>query len=138
VIIGTSAVKNEEFIKQAVEKYGRRIVVGIDAKDSMVAIEGWEEVSEFTAIDFAKRMESLGVSAFVYTDIATDGTLKGPNVEAMAQMAAAVKADVIASGGIGNIEHVKSLIPTGVEGVIIGRALYADTLKLGEAIKIGK
>ena len=138
VIIGTSAVKNEEFIKQAVEKYGRRIVVGIDAKDSMVAIEGWEEVSEFTAIDFAKRMESLGVSAFVYTDIATDGTLKGPNVEAMAQMATAVKADVIASGGIGNIEHVKSLIPTGVEGVIIGRALYADTLKLGEAIKIGK
>ena len=83
-------------------------------------------------------MESLGIGAFVYTDIATDGTLKGPNTAAMQEMAAAVKADVIASGGIGNISHVEELLPTGVEGVIIGRALYAGTVDLAEAIKTGK
>ena len=138
VIIGTSAVRDADFVKRAVERYGDKIVIGIDAKDSMVAIEGWEEVSDFTAVEFAKRMEALGVASFVYTDIATDGTLKGPNVEAMSEMAAAVSANVIASGGIGNLEHVKSLVPTGVEGVIIGKALYANTLDLAEAIEAGR
>ncbi len=138
VIIGTSAVRDEEFIKRATDKYGDKIVVGIDAKNSMVAIEGWEEVSDFTAVDFAKKMVALGVGAFVYTDIATDGTLKGPNVKAMSEMASQINADVIASGGIGNIEHIKSLSPTGVEGVIIGRALYDKTVSLAEAIEIVK
>lgn len=138
VIIGTSAVNDAEFVKRAADKYADKIVIGIDAKNSMVAVEGWEKVSDFTAVEFAKKMESLGIGAFVYTDIATDGTLKGPNTAAMQEMAASVNADVIASGGIGNISHIEELLPTGVEGVITGRALYAGTLDLAEAIKIGK
>lgn len=138
VIIGTSAVKDSEFVKRAADKYADKIVVGIDARDSMVAIEGWEKLSEFKAVEFAEKMEALGISAFVYTDISTDGTLKGPNTEAMREMAAAVGANVIASGGVGNAEHIRMLASTGVEGVIVGRALYADTLQLPEAIRIGK
>lgn len=138
VIIGTKAVSDAEFVKRAVDRYGDKIVIGIDAKDSMVAIEGWEAVSEFTAIEFAKKMEALGVCNIVYTDIATDGTLKGSNVSAMQEMASAVSMNVIASGGIGAPEHIRALSPTGVEGVIIGRALYTGAVTLEEAIKIGK
>lgn len=138
VIIGTKAVSNPDFVKEAIKKYGDKIVIGIDAKDGMVAIEGWEKTSNFTAIEFAKKMVSFGVKTIVYTDIATDGTLKGPNVEAMREMASKVDADVIASGGIGNIEHILSLRGTGVEGVIVGRALYTDNIDLSEAIKLAK
>ena len=97
VIIGTKAVTDAEFVKRAVDKYREKIVIGIDAKDSMVAIEGWEQVSDFTAVEFAKKMEAIGVQTIVYTDIATDGTLAGPNVAAMEEMAKSVKLDVIAS-----------------------------------------
>ncbi len=135
VIIGTKAVGDPEFIMRAVDKYKEKIVIGIDAKDGYVAISGWEEISEFKAVDFAKKMENIGVCTIVYTDIATDGTQKGSNVEAMEEMARSVKADIIASGGIGNIEHIKELIPTGVEGVIVGRALYTGSVELKEAIK---
>lgn len=138
VIIGTKAVSDSEFVKRAVDAYGRRIVIGIDAKDGMVAIEGWEKTSEFTAVEFAKKMVSLGVGTIVYTDIATDGTLAGPNVAAMAEMAGAAGADIIASGGVGSLEHIKSLAPTGVEGVIVGKALYTDKVNLAEAIKAVK
>ncbi len=138
VIIGTSAVRDAEFVRAAVEKYGEKIVIGIDAKDGMVAVEGWEEVSEFGAVEFAKKMEALGVKTIIYTDIATDGTLAGPNVEAMREMAESVSMDVIASGGIGNIEHIKALIPTGVEGVIVGKALYTDNVDLAEAVSLCK
>jgi len=135
VIIGTKAVADSEFVKRAIDKYKEKIVIGIDAKDSMVAIDGWEKVSTYTAIDFAKKMCEIGASAIVYTDIATDGTLAGPNVAAMQEMAQAVPADIIASGGIGNIEHIESLLPTGVEGVIIGRALYTGDVNLEEALE---
>lgn len=138
VIIGTSAVKNREFVRDAVSEYGNRIVIGIDAKDSMVAISGWEEVSNFKAVDFAKEMESLGVSTVVYTDIATDGTLSGPNVAAMEEMVKNTKLDVIASGGVGDISHIAALTQTGVEGAIVGKALYTGNLDLAEAIKISR
>lgn len=138
VIIGTKAVSDSEFVKKAVDKYGDKIVIGIDAKDGMVAIEGWEKTSEFTAVEFAKKMAGIGVKTIVYTDIATDGTLAGPNVTAMSEMVQAVDADIIASGGIGSIDHIKSLIPTGVEGVIVGRALYTGNVDLQEAIKASK
>ncbi len=138
VIIGTKAVSNPEFIKEAVKKYGDKIVIGIDAKDGMVAVEGWEKTSDFTAIEFAKMMVDMGVKTIVYTDIATDGTLAGPNVDAMREMAKAVDADIIASGGIGSIEHIKSLADTGVEGVIVGRALYTGNVDLKEAILAAK
>ncbi len=137
IIIGTSAVRDADFVRMAVEKYGDKIVVGIDAKDGMVAVEGWEEVSEFGAVEFAKKMELLGVKTVIYTDIATDGTLMGPNVQAMREMVENTNMDIIASGGIGNIEHIKSLIPTGVEGVIVGKALYTDSVNLSDAVKIG-
>lgn len=138
VIIGTKAVADSEFVKRAVQKYGDKIVIGIDAKDGMVAVEGWEKTSDFTAVEFAKKMVSIGVKTIVYTDIATDGTLAGPNVSAMAEMAKAVNADIIASGGVGSLEHIKSLVPTGVEGVIVGKALYTEKVNLAEAIKAVK
>lgn len=135
VIIGTKAVADSDFVKRAVDKYGQKIVIGIDAKDGMVAIEGWEKTSDFTAVEFAKKMVSIGVQTIVYTDIATDGTLAGPNVAAMAEMTTAVDADIIASGGIGSLEHIKSLVPTGVEGVIVGKALYTGKVNLTEAVR---
>lgn len=138
IIIGTKAVADSDFVKKAVEKYGDKIVIGIDAKDGMVAVEGWEKTSEFKAVEFAKKMTDIGVKTIVYTDIATDGTLAGPNVEAMREMVENVNADIIASGGIGNIEHIKSLIPTGVEGVIVGRALYTNDVNLAEAVELAK
>ena len=134
VIIGTSAVNDSEFVKKAVDCYGEKIVIGIDAKDGLVAIDGWEKTSSFTAVEFAKKMQSLGVKTIVYTDIATDGTLKGPNIAAMREMVESTSLNVIASGGIGSIEHIKSLKPTGVEGVIIGRALYTGNVSLPDAI----
>ncbi|MBQ2670236.1 MAG: 1-(5-phosphoribosyl)-5-[Clostridia bacterium] len=135
VIIGTKAVSDSEFVKEAVAKYGDKIVIGIDAKDGMVAVEGWEKTSDFTAVEFAKKMVSLGVKTIVYTDIATDGTLAGPNVEAMREMADAVDADIIASGGIGSLEDILSLKDTGVEGVIVGKALYTNRVDLKEAVE---
>lgn len=138
VIIGTKAVADSEFVKRAVDKYGRKIVVGIDAKDGMVAVEGWEKSSDFTAVEFAKKMASMGTQTIIYTDIATDGTLAGPNTAAMAEMVKAVDADIIASGGVGNLEHIKSLLPTGVEGVIVGKALYTNKVNLAEAIRTVK
>ena len=138
VIIGTKAVSDAEFVKDAVKRYGDKIVIGIDAKDGMVAIEGWEKTSEYRAVEFAKKMEEIGVKTIIYTDIATDGTLMGPNVDAMREMVNNTNMDIIASGGIGNIEHIKALIPTGVEGVITGRALYTGNISLPDAIKAGR
>ncbi len=136
VIIGTKAVSDIGFVEEAVRRYGDRIVIGIDAKDGMAAVEGWEKTSEYTAVELAKRMTEIGVKTIVYTDISTDGTLQGPNAAAMREMTAAVDADIIASGGIGSIEHIRSLIPTGVEGVIVGRALYTGAVDLAEAVKL--
>lgn len=138
VIIGTKAVSDNDFVKQAVKKYGSKIVIGIDAKDGMVAIEGWEKTSNFIAVEFAKKMAAIGVQTIVYTDIATDGTLAGPNIQAMTEMTKSVDADIIASGGVGSIDHIKALAGTGVEGVIVGKALYTGNVNLTEAIKAVK
>ncbi len=138
VIIGTKAVSDSEFVKRAVDRYGDRIVIGIDAKDGYAAVEGWERTSDFTAVEFALKMQSLGVKTIVYTDIATDGTLKGPNLAAMTEMADNTGLDVIASGGVGTLEHILSLTSTGVEGVIVGRALYTGDVNLAEAINAVK
>ena len=138
VIIGTKAVSDSAFVKEAVRNYGDKIVIGIDAKDGMVAIEGWEKTSEYKAVEFAQKMTDIGVKTIIYTDIATDGTLMGPNVCAMEEMVRASGIDIIASGGVGSLEHIKMLVPTGVEGVITGRALYTGNISLGDAIKAGK
>lgn len=134
VILGTSAVKQPQLVKEAVAKYGERIVVGIDAKDGMVAISGWEVKSEFGAIEFALKMQDLGVKHIIYTDISRDGMLSGPNLKAMEEMAKALEIEVIASGGVSCLQDVKDLKNTGVSGVIIGKALYTGNLSLKEAL----
>ena len=134
VIIGTSALNSPEFVEKAVLKYGSRIAVGIDAKDSMVAVNGWEEVSRTSALELAMSMEKIGVEHIIYTDIATDGMLKGPNLGAMEEMVSSVKTNIIASGGVTSLEDVVALKGVGVEGAIIGKALYTDRISLEEAI----
>ncbi len=136
VILGTAAIKNPDFVKEAVKEYGKRIVVGIDAKDGMVAISGWEEVSKVSALSLAKQMEQLGVATLIYTDIATDGMLKGPNFTAMQEMAEYVALDVVASGGVSSLKDLERLSKTGVEGAIIGKALYTGHIKLPEAVSL--
>lgn len=138
VILGTSAVKQPELVKQAVNSFGENVVIGIDAKDGMVAIEGWEKTSEFKAVDFAKRMESLGIQTIIYTDISRDGMLSGPNLKAMEEMVKAVSIDIIASGGVGKIEDISNLKCVGVSGAIVGRALYTQDVDLKEAIAIAR
>ena len=136
VILGTSALRNAEFVTSAVKAFGEKIVVGIDAKDGKVAVSGWEEISDKSALDFAKEMEACGVRTLIYTDIATDGMLKGPNLAAMSEMAAYVSIDVVASGGVSSIADLQALTKTGVEGAIIGKALYTGDIRLEEARKV--
>jgi phosphoribosylformimino-5-aminoimidazole carboxamide ribotide isomerase len=138
VILGTAAVKNFALVEEAVKKYGDRIAVGIDAKDGFAATDGWEKVSELRAVDFAKKVEAVGVKTIIYTDIATDGALCGPNVEAMREMVENTSLDVIASGGVSSLDDIKALLKTGVEGAITGRAIYTGSLDLKEAVNLCK
>ncbi len=135
IILGTAAVKNPDLIKDALSKYSEKIAVGIDAKDGKVAVEGWEFVSEYSAVDFAKKMEALGVGVIIYTDISTDGMLMGPNLQAMAEMIQNVGIDVIASGGVSSIQDLVSLKGLGVAGVITGKAIYTGAMNLREALR---
>jgi len=138
VILGTSAVKQPEIVKKAVQSFGDNLAVAIDSKDGMVAIEGWEKVSDHKAVNFAKAMEDLGAQTIIYTDISRDGMLTGPNFKAMEEMAKAVKIDVIAAGGVSSISDVKRLKEVGMAGVIIGRALYTGDINLREAIEAAR
>lgn len=138
VILGTSAVNDPSLVKKAVQSFGNSLAVAIDAKEGMVAIEGWAKTSEFTAIGFAKKMEELGAKVIIYTDISRDGMLKGPNLKAMEEMAKAVKIDVIASGGVTSLQDIKNLKEIGVSGAIVGKALYTGDIDLQEAIRAAK
>lgn len=139
VIIGTAALENDGFVEEAVKKYGDRIAVGIDAKDGMAAVSGWEKVSRVSALELAKKMQEIGVKYIIYTDIATDGMLKGPNVSAMEEMVKTVPdVNIIASGGVSCIDDIKELLNTGVEGVIVGKALYTDRVNLTEAVAVSR
>jgi phosphoribosylformimino-5-aminoimidazole carboxamide ribotide isomerase len=136
VIIGTKAVKEPEFVTEMCKQFPDNIIVGLDAKDGLVATDGWAEVSEIKATDLAKRFEKDGVQAIVYTDIARDGMMKGVNVEATVAMAQASSIPVIASGGITNMDDIKNLKAQshhGIMGAITGRAIYEGTLDLKEA-----
>lgn len=130
VILGTSAVRNRALVEEAAKKYGPSLAVGIDAKDGMVAIEGWTESSSLDALDFARTVADLGVATIIYTDISRDGMLVGPNFEAMERMVQAVSAGVIASGGVTKESDVAALKNIGVAGVIIGKAIYTGDVKL--------
>lgn len=136
IILGTAAVKNPDFVKKALQQYGDKIAVGIDAKDGKVAIEGWEETSDFTAVAFARKMQKLGAKTIIYTDISRDGMLAGPNLNAMEEMVRAIEIEVIASGGVKGIDDIKNLKETGVAGVIVGKALYTGNIDLKEAIQL--
>ena len=131
-ILGTVALKQPNFVKQACAKYGSRIAVGIDAKDGMVATEGWLEVSQKSAVEFAQEMAE--VQTLIYTDIKSDGMLKGPNVDATSDIIKAVPANVIASGGVTSLTDIATLKQVGASGAIIGRALYTGDLTLHDAI----
>lgn len=127
VIIGTAALKNPDLVKLAAKEFPGKIVVGIDAKDDYVAVSGWVEDSQIKVIDLAKKFEDVGVNAIIYTDIARDGTLEGVNLERTVNLAKNISIPVIASGGVSNIDDVEKLCQFetfGVNGVIIGRALY--------------
>lgn len=127
VILGTIALKNPLLVKEACRLYPGQIAVGIDAKAGQVAVEGWANVSDMRAVDLARKFEDAGVAAIIYTDIARDGAMEGPNVEETANLAAEITTPVIASGGVSRLEDVAELYAqkhTGIEGVIIGRALY--------------
>ena len=139
VIIGTKAVKEPAFVAEACSAFPGRIIVGLDAKDGLVATDGWAEVSELQATELARQFESDGVSAIVYTDIARDGMMQGVNVQATVAMANASSIPVIASGGITNIEDIRALLAvadSGICGAITGRAIYEGTLDVAEAQRL--
>lgn len=138
VILGTSALKDRMFLEQALNRYADRIVVGIDCKDGYVQAQGWLESSDVYYLDFAKEMEKLNVKTIIVTDISKDGTLAGPNYEMLKKLKETVNIDIIASGGIKNIEHIKRLNSMRLYGAITGKAIYAKTLDLNEAWKICK
>jgi phosphoribosylformimino-5-aminoimidazole carboxamide ribotide isomerase len=137
IIIGTAAIEDPAFLTYACSKYPGKILTGIDAKDGMVAIRGWEEVTSLTAKELARRLEIIGISGIVYTDIARDGMLAGPNIEATQEMVGSVKIPVIASGGVSCLEDIKNLLKIkNLWGVITGKALYSGSLDLKDAIKL--
>lgn len=139
VIIGTEAVRNPDLVREACRMFPERIVVGIDARNGLVAVEGWTETTNTQAIDFARKFEDSGVVAINFTDIHRDGMQTGPNIEETKHLAESVSIPVVASGGVSTIDDIKNLIPlesSGVTGVITGRALYEGTLNLKEAISM--
>ncbi len=141
VIIGTEAIRNPKLVKDACKEFPGQIVVGIDARNGWVAIEGWTKTTQIKAVDLAIQFEDSGVAAINFTDIHRDGMQTGPNIEETRRLAEAVNIPVVASGGISSIEDIQNLIPletVGVVGVIIGRALYSGSLKLKEAIEVLK
>ena len=139
VIIGTAAVRDPGFVREAARRVPGKVAVGIDARDGRVAVEGWARLSEMSAEDLGKRFEDAGVAAIVYTDIARDGILKGLNIEATLGLAHAVGIPVIASGGLASIDDVARLLEPDcavLEGAITGRALYDGRLDPGEALAL--
>jgi len=141
VILGTVAKENPKLVAEACRLFPGRIVVGIDARDGLVAVRGWADVTEKKASDLAKEMEGFGVSAIIYTDIARDGMLQGPNLEATRLLAESITIPVIASGGVSSLRDIENLLAiaaSGVVGVITGKAIYTGALDLREAVALTK
>src|SRR5262249_54647017 len=139
VIIGTAAVRDPELVKAAARKFPGRVAVGLDARDGKVAVAGWAESCELSALEIARRFEDVGVAAIVYTDISRDGMLRGLNLDATIALADAVNVPVIASGGLASIEDVKALLEPRARklaGAIAGRALYDGRLDAAEALRL--
>lgn len=143
VILGTIAVKNPELVAEAARRYGRRVIVGIDAKDGLVAVQGWAERTEMRAIDLGKAMKRVGIQSVVFTDIARDGMLTGLNLESTVEMARETGLSVIASGGISTLDDLRKvqaevLKGVSIEGAITGKALYSGAFTLKEALEVAQ
>jgi phosphoribosylformimino-5-aminoimidazole carboxamide ribotide isomerase len=139
VIIGSIAVSNPDFAIEMIRKYGTQIAIGIDAKNGYVATHGWMETSTIKAVELGKRFAEVGAHNFIFTDIATDGTLAGPNIEAICELAEVTGKTVIASGGVSSLEDLQALASKGVRGAIVGKALYENRFTLKEALEaVGK
>ena len=135
VIIGTSAVEDPQLVAEACKRFNDYIIISIDSRDGFVSTNGWVRETHQTTVDFAQKMVKLGARRFIYTDIVRDGTLTEPNFTAIAELVHSTKAPVIAAGGISSILHLKMLKQLGVEGAIVGKALYTGDIKLKEAIE---
>ncbi len=141
VIIGTEAIKNPAWVVRTAERYPGRVVVGIDARNGLVAIEGWTETTQTMAVELAKRFEDSGIAAINFTDIHRDGMQTGPNIEETRKLAEAIDIPVVASGGVATIEDIQNLLPLeacGVIGVITGQALYSGTLDFKESLAVAQ
>src|SRR5210317_1676864 len=141
VIIGTEAINNPELVEQAARVFPGQIIVGIDAREGRVAIEGWTKTTHIKAVDLAKQFQNCGVAAINFTDIYRDGMQTGPNIEETQRLADAISIPVVASGGVGTIKDIQNLLPleaSGVVGVITGRALYSGSLNLREALTVAQ
>lgn len=138
VILGTAAVTNIEFLTESVGKYGEKIAVGIDIKDGYVAIKGWTEKSEEKAMDFAEKMQKLGVKTLICTDISRDGAMQGTNHELYKNLSDQFDMQIIASGGVSSLEDVKKLAALDIHGAIIGKAYYTGAINIKEAIGVAK
>jgi phosphoribosylformimino-5-aminoimidazole carboxamide ribotide isomerase len=141
VILGTSAVTNPELVEQACAKYGEQIVLGLDAKNGLVAIDGWEKESSKDFLDLAYEMKDLGIQRIIFTDTSLDGTLQGPNLTSTKELAEKTGLKIIASGGVSSLDDIKNILElekSGVEGVIVGIALYRGNFKLEEALALAQ
>lgn len=136
-VIGSAAVTDPDFVRQAVEKYGDRIAVGVDTQDGRVKTAGWIEDSGLDYIAFSQSMEQLGVKTLIFTDIETDGALSGPSYARLEALQKAVGCQIVASGGVSNNRDVERLAAMGLYGAIIGKAYYAGTIDLAQAVKAG-
>jgi phosphoribosylformimino-5-aminoimidazole carboxamide ribotide isomerase len=134
-ILGTVAVEKPNLVQEACRKFGEQIIVSIDARDRLVATRGWLQESQVAASQLAKQMVNLGVKRFIYTDITRDGTLTRPNFEAVAELLSQVSVPIIAAGGISSVYHLTRLAELGVEGAIVGKAMYTGDIKLADAFK---
>ena len=134
MVIGSAAVRDPAFVRAAVERYGARIAVGIDALDGIVKTAGWVESSGLDYLEFARSMEDIGVKVIIFTDIATDGMLTGPSFDRLAALQKAVSCDLVASGGVTELDDIKRLRDMGLYGAIIGKAYYAGTIDLAAAV----
>lgn len=135
VILGSAALKNPDFVKEAVKEFKEKIAVGIDAKNGYVSIEGWLNTSDVQYLDFAKKMEDIGVDNIIFTDISRDGTLKGPNLEQLYVLKDAISCKITASGGIKDISDIRKLKSMDIYGAITGKAIYSGELSLEEALR---
>lgn len=138
VVLSTAAIRNPQLIREAVERYGDRIVAGIDIRDGRVAIEGWLATVSTTGMDLAKEMAELGISRLQYSDIRRNGSLKGPNLPVIEELIKNLRLSIIVSGGIGSLEDIRALKALGVEGAVIGKALYSGIISMEDALNTAR